>query len=134
MIKHFIILSSSYSSGTRIAMHYVIDELMNPEMLKAELKTIKDKCGETVSISTHYIETDSMDWESVVQKDAFFEGVMLVESLLGFVNLISEDRDLKGIDIAKYILSKQLCTHLELEKLVYLCFANYLCATHKTLF
>ncbi|MBQ2407499.1 MAG: DUF4065 domain-containing protein [Lachnospiraceae bacterium] len=134
MIKHFMILSSSYSSGTRIALHYIIDEQMNPEMLTAEVKTIKEACGETVSISTHYVETDSADWESVMEKDAFFEGVVRVDSLVGFVNLISEDRVLKGIDIAKYILSTRVCTHLELEKLVYMCYADYLCATHKKLF
>jgi hypothetical protein len=33
VIKHFMILSSSYSSGTIIALHYIIDKQMNPEML-----------------------------------------------------------------------------------------------------
>ncbi len=134
MIKHFMILSSSYSAGTRIALHYIIDEQMNPEMLTAEVKAIKEACGGTVSISTHYVETDSTDWESVAEKDAFFEDVKIVDSLVGFVNIISADRVLKGIDIAKYILSTQICTHLELEKLVYMCYADYLCSTHKKLF
>lgn len=134
MIKHFMILSSSYSSGTRIALHYTIDDQMSSEMLTNEVKTIKELCGETVSISTHYIETDSADWSSVVEKDGFFEDVKVVETLIGFVNLISEDRVLKGIDIAKYILSEKKCTHLELEKLVYMCYADYLCATQKKLF
>lgn len=134
MIKHFMILSSSYSTGKRIAMHYIIDEQMNPEMLTSEIKTIKELCGETVSISTHYIETDSPSWESVVDKDGFFEGVQIVDTLVGFVNLISADRVLKGLDIAKYILATRICTHLELEKLVYLCYADYLCSAHKKLF
>ena len=42
MIKHFMILSSSYSTGQRIAMHYIIDDQMNPEMLTSEVKTIKE--------------------------------------------------------------------------------------------
>lgn len=134
MIQHFLILSSSYSTGKRIAMHYIIDEQMNSEMLTSEVKTIKELCGETVSISTHYIETDSPAWESVVEKDSFFEGVRVVETLVGFVNLISADRVLKGLDIAKYILATHICTHLELEKLVYMCYADYLCSTHKRLF
>ena len=71
MIKHFMILSSSYSSGTRIALHYVIDEHTSSEMLTAEVKKIKDACGETVSISTHYVETNSDKWDSVPDKDAF---------------------------------------------------------------
>ena len=66
-----MILSSSYTLGTRIALHYIIDEQMNPEMLTAEVKTIKEACGETVSISTHFVETDSADWESVVEIYSF---------------------------------------------------------------
>lgn len=134
MIKHFIILSSSYSIGQRIAVHYIIDDYMTPEMLTSEVKKVKELCGETVSISTHYIETDSDSWDSVVEKDGFFEDVSVVETLMGFVKLISADRILKGIDIAKYILSSHICTHLELEKLVYMCYADYLYATHKKLF
>ena len=60
-------------AGKRIAMHYVIDGQMNPEMLIGEVKKIKELCGETVSISTHYLETESASWQSVVEKDSFFE-------------------------------------------------------------
>ena len=134
MIKHFMILSSSYSTGKRIAMHYIVDKQMDPEMLISEVKKIKELCGETVSISTHYIETESTSWDSVIEKDGFFEDVRVVESLVGFVNLISTDRVLNGLDIAKYILATRVCTHLELEKLVYMCYADYLCSTHKRLF
>ena len=70
--KHFMILSSSYSAGKRIAMHYVIDGQMNPEMLIGEVKKIKELCGETVSISTHYVETDSADLGISYGKRCFF--------------------------------------------------------------
>lgn len=134
MIRHFMILSSSYSEGRRIAMHYIVDKQMNPEQLHKEVRTIKAACGETVSISTHYLETDSYSWHSVIEKDSFFEDVQVVDTLDTFIELISADRILKGIDVAKYILAGRLCTHLELEKLVYMCYADYLCATHKKLF
>lgn len=39
-----------------------------------------------------------------------------------------------GLDIAKYLLCKVKCTHLKLEKLVYLCFADYLCKYNKELY
>ena len=48
--------------------------------------------------------------------------------------MIKKDRVLNGLDVAKYILSKVTCTHLKLEKLVYLCFADYLCKYDKELF
>lgn len=134
MVKHFIIMSSSYSEGRRIAMHYVVDESMSPEMLSSEVKKIKNHCGETVAISTHFVETGSNSWESVIKTDCFFENVQVVDSLVGFVNLISADRVLNGLDIAKYILANRVCTHLELEKLVYMCYAEYLCATKHKLF
>lgn len=134
MVKHFIILSSSYSEGKRIAMHYVLDDEMNSEMLYKEVREVKEICGDTVSISTHYVVTDSPYWNSVIEKDAFFEDVYPVETLLQFICLIKEDRNLKGIDVAKYILAKLSCTHLKLEKLVYMCYADYLCCTGKKLF
>lgn len=134
LIKHFIITSSSYSNGQRIALHYVIDEYMDADMLTGLVRTIKDMCGKTVSISTHYLETESSDWSSISEKDSFFEKIYVVETMDEFVYLISVDRILKGIDIAKYILASCICTHLALEKLVYLCYADYLCATGKRLF
>jgi len=133
-VKHFIVLSSSYSTGQRIALHYVIDSKMDEEMLLSEVNTIKKMCGKSVPISTHFIETNSYDWETVVDKDAFFEGVHCVETLTEFVGLINDDRELRGIDVAKYILTVTKCTHLQLEKLVYMCYAEYLCATSKRLF
>lgn len=134
MIRHFIIVSSSYFEGTRIAMHYVVDDFMTADLLSGEIRAIKMHCGESVSISTHYIETTSPDWNSVVAKDRFFENIEVIDNLLTFIKLISIDRKLKGLDIAKYILSKHFCTHLELEKLVYMCYADYLCDTQKRLF
>lgn len=134
MVKHFIILSSSYSEGKRIAMHYVMDDEMNSEMLYNEVRKVKELCGDTVSISTHYVVTDSPHWYSVVEKDAFFEDVYQVETLVQFIGLIKTDRELRGIDVAKYILAKVGCTHLKLEKLVYMCYADYLCNTGKKLF
>lgn len=83
--------------------------------------------------STHYICTDSESWESVVSYDAFFEDAYVVESLEELVFLIRKDLKLSGLDIAKYILSKRRCTHLELEKLTYLCYADYLCEFGKKL-
>ncbi len=134
MIRHFLILSSSYSEGKRIAMHYIVDEKMDAQLLIDEVRKVKEHCGETVSISTHFIETDSDSWQSVVDKDAFFENVTVVETLFQFINLITNDRLLTGLDVAKYILSTAKMTHLKLEKLVYFCYAEYLCLRHKKLF
>lgn len=132
MIKHFVVMSSSYSKGTRIALDYVMGDSINPVELAEIVDRISDECGD--SVSTHFVGTDREDWESVAEEDAYFKDVLKIDSLDEFIYLIKEDRVLIGLDIAKYILSVQKCTHLQLEKLVYLCYADYLCKSGKKLF
>lgn len=134
MVTHFIFLSSSYERGTRIALNYIVTDSSMQEKLQSILEKITEKCGKDVSISTHMIQTEDETWESVCKSDHFFKDVKVIDSVGAFIRLINKDRELKGIDIAKYILSKVTCTHLKLEKLVYLCFADYLCETGKNLF
>ncbi len=134
MITHYIITSSSYSKGKRIALDYIIYEKTDFSELQKILIKILEKCGKDVSVATHFVQTDSDSWESVKEKDYFFEEVELIEDIDEFIKLIQEDRLLVGLDVAKYILCKIKCTHLKLEKLVYLCYAEYLCKYNKELF
>lgn len=127
MITHCIIMSSSYSNGTRIALDYIVNENTTKEDLKYRLDTITTACGKGVSLSTHMIQTDSPDFDSVRKKDYFFDDVELIDTLEEFIELINKDREMIGLDVAKYILCLEKCTHLKLEKLVYLCYADYLC-------
>ena len=134
MVTHFIFLSSSYSLGTRIALDYIVTDISVQEELKQHLDKIIKECGKDVSISTHMIQADDKTWKSVCVADHFFKDVKVVKTIDKFIELIKKDRKLEGIDIAKYILSKITCTQLKLQKLVYLCFADYLCNTGKELF
>lgn len=127
-------MSSSYSEGTRIALDYVIKEEKDYFRLKEIVPYIIEKCGKDVSLSTHFIQTETEMWQDVIRKDRFFKDVKVIKSKEKFVSLIEKDRKLKGLDVAKYILSKVKCTHLKLEKLVYICFAEYLCEYDKELF
>lgn len=134
MARHFVIMSSSYTKGKRIALDYSKPEQINSDFLKKEIQKIKEHCGEDVSISTHFVETDDQDWKSLEKADSFFKDVYVVDNIIQFIRLIMKDRELEGIDIAKYILSKIKCTHLKLEKLVYLCYAEYLTNEKEELF
>ena len=80
------------------------------------------------------IQADDATWKSVCVADHFFKDVKIIDSIDKFIKLIKKDRQLEGLDVAKYILSKISCTQLKLQKLVYLCFADYLCDTGKELF
>lgn len=127
MFEHFILMASSYKRGTRIALHFAFDEGIDENKIETPIRAIYDSIGEAAKFSTHYVCTDDASWDSVVAYDPFFSDAYLLESLEEFIYIMKQDMDITGLDIAKYILSKRPCTHLELEKLTYLCYADYLC-------
>lgn len=134
MVTHYIVMSSSYTLGKRIALDYLINKNVDFEKLNIIVNKITKECGKDVSISTHFIQTDFDSWKSVCEKDHFFKDVKVISNIEKFIELIQQDRIIIGLDVAKYILCKVSCTHLKLEKLVYLCFADYLCKFNKELY
>lgn len=131
MVKHCIILSSSYSSGCRIALHFIGDDPSYEKAIEA-VKGAYD--GKRVSFGVHILQTEDPSWDSVVKSDPYFDDVKVIGSIDEFVELIRKDRYLKGSEIARYILSKTPCTHTHLQKLTYMCYADYLCETGERLF
>lgn len=135
MIIHYIILSSSYSTKRRIALHFTFKDEVDVEYVKF----VRDKIdsafnGKPPAYSVHVKQTEKETWDSVCETDSYFQGVALIDSVEEFIELVRRDRRLKGVDVAKYILSRTRCTHTRLEKLTYLCYADYLCSTGKSLF
>lgn len=134
MAKHYIIMSSSYTDGTRVALDITEVGLLNGEAISEIIKDIRQNCGKDVPLSTHLIETSSDSWASVAEYDPFFEDVECAKSVAEFSDRIKKSRVLTGLDVATYILSKIKCTHLSLEKLVYFAYADYLCEHSERLF
>lgn len=134
MIEHYIIMASAYSIGKRIVLDFCDKDILQMDVIQKDIDYIIKACGEDTSISTHSLQTTSTSFESIKDKDKFFEDILLVKTKEEFVDLVLADRDLKGIDVAKYILSVIPCTHLKLEKLAYMCYADYLCETKQQLF
>lgn len=134
MTKHYIIMSSSYSDGKRIALDITEETLLNSQEIEKIIGDIKSSCDEDVPLSTHFIETGSSSWDSIKLYDPFFDDVECTKSVSEFASKIKKDRTLSGLDVANYILSKVKCTHLALEKLVYFAYADYLCSYSEKLF
>mgnify|MGYP002307362293 CR=1 FL=1 len=134
MIKHYIIMSSSYTDGSRVALDITEDRFLNSKAIAEMIEEIRKNCGKDVPLSTHFIETESASWDSVVAYDPFFEDVECTKSTTAFSEKIKKGRVLSGLDVANYILSKIRCTHLSLEKLVYYAYADYLCEHSERLF
>ena len=76
-------------TGKRIARHYVIDKQMDPEMLIGEVKKVKELCGETVSISTHYVETkDGIEKLTYIDETLRKYGRLSVTELVNITHVI----------------------------------------------
>ena len=96
------------------------------ELIDQMISYIKIHCGWEVPLSTHFIETDSENWKSVEEYDPFFKGVKSYDDVKKFAEALKKDKELNGLDVAKYILARvQDCTHLKLQKLTYLCYADF---------
>ena len=106
MITHYIIMSSSYSKGKRIALDNLLKE-KDYEKLRNIVQDIVKECGRDVSLSTHFIQTDSESFESVIEKDPFFKGVEVIESKEEFIKFRAKFRG---------FMNTQLQTFDELEK------------------
>lgn len=135
MIRHGILIGSAYSIGKRIALDYYEEaDSKSSKELEDKMSHVIETCGDDISLSIHFIQTKTKKWSDVVDYDEFFKSIKLIEKEEEFIREIMKDRDLKGIDIGKYILAKVPCTHLKLEKLVYMCYADYLCRKKEKLF
>lgn len=133
MAIHYIFLGSSYKKGKRIALDISSGDKIDEKKVSETQKYLVDNCLMN-SISTHVIPTESVDFNSVKKYDKYFSNVTLISTKEEFVDLINLDRYLSGLDVARYILSRVSCTHLKIQKLTYLCYADYLCKTQKRLF
>ena len=105
MIKHYIIMSSSYTDGSRVALDITEDCFLNSKAIAEMIEEIRKNCGKDVPLSTHFIETESASWDSVVAYDPFFEDVECTKSTTAFSEKIKKGRVLSGLDVANYILS-----------------------------
>lgn len=121
-------------NNVKLLRDFIVENEKIQEKIQEYLDRIIAECGKDVSISTHMIQAEGENWEAVCKADHFFKDVEVIDGIEKFIKLIKKDRKLQGVDIAKYILSKIKCTQLKLQKLVYLCFADYLCETEKELF
>lgn len=134
MFSHYIIIGSAYSIGRRIGLDYVVSSDKDFDKVKNDIEYIKTNCKNELYLSSNFIKTEGKDWDSVIKHDAYFKNIKIIDSLDEFISLLDEDRLLLGKDIARYILTRIPCTHLKLEKLVYLCYADYVCKYNRSLF
>lgn len=51
MVRHFIITSSSYTEGTRIALDNSFEKQVDTDLMRSYIEQIRNRCGDDVSIA-----------------------------------------------------------------------------------
>lgn len=133
MAFHFIAIASNYAEGRRIGWHYSSEGKLDKELIRKFMAKVEDK-QRNIQLGIHKILTHSTSWQSVVDRDSYFEDVFVTRDMDEFVKHISEDKELKASDVAKFIVSTMSVTQLKLQKLLYYVYAEFLRTTGKKLF
>ncbi|MBD7966272.1 Panacea domain-containing protein [Fictibacillus norfolkensis] len=125
MSEHFIILYSDYKSGRRIAFHKsdshidgIFEVLQLMDLLKIRFNHL--------SFGFHHLQTNDHSWESVVKYDKFFFDVTPISDFKQFKDFISGDLKVSALDVANLMTASLKCTHLKLQKLIYLFYCNFI--------
>jgi len=125
MYQHVIITHGSHSEEKRIGLHKYcekIDDIGEFMILNSKLNDM----FEHLTFGFHHIQTVDDSIESILEYDYFFEGIEFYEDYDKFVSLIKEDITIQPTDVIKLILSRRNSSPLELQKLVYFVYCEYL--------
>jgi len=133
MAFHFIAISSDYVLGRRVGWHYASEGKLDKSYIRSFMEKVEQDCGD-IQFGIHKLSTESMDWESVLEKDSFFQDVIKTDNVEYFIKQITGGKELKAYDVAKFILTFTPISHLKLQKLLYYAYAEYFLATGKKLF
>ena len=137
MCKHTIFLTNDFVvHKSFVALHVVHTGSENGELPKYVLDKLNTLLADQGDFSVQCLTTSSETWESIVQYDRYFESMYCIdykgkEEINDFVSIIKANKVLAAQDIAKFVLCKVECTYSKLQKLVYLCYADYLAKTGK---
>ncbi len=123
MYEHFVIVSSAFSYGKRIAWHYS-DTKLSVEKLQEVRKRSKEVLGKP-PFSIHRFSTTEPTWDSVVRMDSFFGEHELIEDLECFLALIKKDKTVSALDIARYLMAFETLTKYELQTKVCEAYRRY---------
>lgn len=132
MAFHFVAILSDYIEGKRVGWHYASEGKLDKSVINTFMEEV-EACGHT-QLGIHKFSTNSIEWASVVEKDSFFEDILITKDMEVFIKHITASKELNVHDVTKFILSIMPVSHLKLQKLLYYAYSEYLLKTGKKLF
>ncbi|EIX6391125.1 DUF4065 domain-containing protein [Enterococcus faecalis] len=127
MFRHVIILLNSDKFKSRVAFVKTDEEVIEYHKIKSVIDVVQSMYNEEYVV--HRMITNSNSVESISICDPFFKGVEMYTDEEAFTKLLKdnfEESYLDPLDIAEYILSIKGMTHLRLQKILYMIYAECL--------
>ncbi|AMB99903.1 hypothetical protein AWM75_07940 [Aerococcus urinaehominis] len=125
MARHMIFIYKVPTSSQRLVFVYSSNQLIYPDDLPEKLDDIIEK----YELAIHYLTTDDLTIASIKDKDPFFEGIEFYTDLGLFIDkldgLISQ-ATISPLAFSKLLLSKFKLDKLEIQKVLYLIYAECL--------
>lgn len=125
MYQHMILMCSDYSMQRRIAFHKSYLDIFS--ML--EFEKIGDKIMNqfsNIEFSMHHITTTKRTSNSIKEYDKYFEDVEFFSDIDQFKQNIKKSIEITPEDIVKYILLKGKFDQLQIQKLLFFIYSEYL--------
>lgn len=133
MYQHMILMCSDYTLERRMAFYKTYCDVLSALEFQGILQEIKGDFR-NVEFSFHHIETDKPEIESVAEYDSYFEDVKFYAERLEFIESVEKSIEVTPTDIAKYILTKKSFDQLQIQKLIYFIYLEYIRMQDKFLF
>lgn len=125
MFEHFIILYSDYKSGRRIAYHQSDSSISGIFDVMGLMRGLQKEFNH-LTFGFHHLQTPGDSWESVINYDKFFNDVTPINDFRAFKYIISTDSRVTALDVANLLTVRLKCTHLQIQKMIYLFYCNFL--------
>ncbi|MFG5498723.1 hypothetical protein ACFJXX_13530, partial [Enterococcus faecalis] len=122
-----IILLNSDKFKSRVAFVKTDEQVIEYDKVKSVIDVVQSMYNEEYVV--HRMITNSNSVESISNCDPFFEDVEMYTDEEVFVKLLKdnfEESYLNPIEIAEYLLSIKGMTHLRLQKILYMVYAECL--------
>lgn len=137
-MQHYVFLglNPSLKDKGKIALHIPLKDDSSFLAYKDVLQKLESSILNKKTYSIYLLESKNETWKSVIEENKYFSSIkepiniMFVSQFIEILNNI----EITSLDVAKYILKIEKCTHLRLQKLLYLTYSKYLKKYNKKLF
>ncbi|AVQ40481.1 hypothetical protein AL714_07905 [Clostridium botulinum] len=125
MYQHMILMCSDYSNERRIAFHKSYRDISSIIEFQKITELIKDEF-KNIAFSFHHIPTIERTSKSVIEYDEYFRDVYFYSDIDKFKESITQSIEITPEDIIKYILIKSEFDQLQIQKLLFFTYQEYL--------